>query len=275
MSTDFARPRVRFEVTGRIGHLVLSRPEAANAIDDRLCVDLASAVEAAHSADLGVLLVRSSGAQFCAGGDVRMFIDQRLRLPALIDSLLETLLPAATRLVALPVPLISVVQGPVGGAGIALALCADVVLASTSMKLRAGYSALGLSPDLGASFWLERRAGPCRAKQLLLTNRVLDAAECLTWGLVDQLYPPESLGEAALELAGALANGSAGSLVGIKRLIDGPAMLAAFGERLQAERALLLQRATHRDVQEGLDAFIAKRAPRFGANAGASAVEQP
>ena len=201
-----------------------------------------------------------------------MFIDQRARLPELIESLLQMLLPAATRLASLPFPVVSVVQGPVGGAGIALALCADVVLASTSMKLRAGYSALGLSPDLGASFWLERRAGPNRAKGLLITNRVLDAAECLAWGLVDQLHPPESLDQAALALAGALADGSTGSFAGIKRMMDAP-MLAALGERLQAERALLLGRAARTDVQEGLDAFIEKRAPRFPAHRLDSAVE--
>ncbi|MDO5290826.1 MAG: enoyl-CoA hydratase/isomerase family protein [Pseudomonadota bacterium] len=145
-----------------VGHIVLDRPQGANALSMAMGRQLAQAVAQAARADVGAVLLSAQGGQFCAGGDIREFVAQRERLNVLVHEMLDVLHPAMHTLATLPLPVVSAVQGPVGGAGIALALCADVVLASSAMFLRGGYSAIGLSPDLGASYFLARRGAAVR-----------------------------------------------------------------------------------------------------------------
>lgn len=245
-----------------VGHIVLNRPEAANTLDSATGLALCDAIDKATRADIGAVLISSTGKQFCAGGDIDEFVARRDELDRLVQGLLEQLHPAMYKLVTLPVPVISAVQGAVGGAGIALALCADIVLASPAMKLRGGYAAIGLSPDLGASYFLTRRAGAARAKNVLMTNRTVSAEQCLNWGLVDELHSAEELGTASRELALQLARGATASIGGIKRLCD-----SAFDHDLRThmrlEQEALLRCSVSADGREGIAAFIEKRAAKF------------
>jgi len=253
---------VRWHVEEGVGHIVMNRPGAANALDLRTGVTLAEAIARIAAADVGAVLISSTGRQFCAGGDIGEFVQNRDRLDALVTEMLAALHPAMRRLAGLRCPVVSAVQGAVGGAGIALALCADIVLASTAMKLRGGYSAIGLSPDLGTSYYLARRAGAARAKYVLMTNRAIPADTCLQWGLVDELHEPDALAAAAGTLARELAAGARASLSGIKRLCDG-AGDHGLAAHLDLEREQLLRRTVSADAAEGVQAFIDKRAPVF------------
>lgn len=255
-------PRVLWRVERGVAHITLNRPQAANALDSAFARELGAAIEAVAQADIGAVLLSSTGKQFCAGGDIQEFVARRADLDGLVRELLDILHPAMHRLVTLPVPVVSAVHAPVGGAGIALALCADIVLASPAMKLRGGYSAIGLSPDLGAAFHLARRAGAAKAKYILMTNKAISAEECLRLGLVDELHPGEALPSAAAALAADLAQGATGSLGGIKRLCDAVAA-SDLAAHLNRERAALLRCAASADGREGVAAFIEKRAPRF------------
>jgi len=253
---------VLWHVEDGVGHITLNRPEAANALDSITAQALGDAVVEATRADIGAVLVAAAGKQFCAGGDIKEFVERRDDLDRLVQGMLDVLHPAILALAALPLPVISAVQGPLGGAGIAVALCADIVLASDTMKLRGGYSAIGLSPDLGASYYLARRVGAARAKYVLMTNRAISAEECLRWGLVDELYSADELPPAARKLASDLARGASASLGGIKRLCDG-AHAHGLSTHLDLERQALLRCAVSADGHEGVSAFVEKRAPRF------------
>ncbi|MCL1962402.1 MAG: enoyl-CoA hydratase-related protein [Desulfovibrionaceae bacterium] len=253
---------VLWRVENGVGHIVLNRPDAANALNNATAHDLADAVAQAARADIGAVLISARGRQFCAGGDIREFVERRGELDRFVQTLLDLLHPALHTLATLPLPVISALQGPAGGAGIAVALCADIVLASNAIKLRGGYSAIGLSPDLGVSYYVTRRAGAARAKYLLMTNRAIDAETCLRWGLVDELHPSDALADAACALAVELARGATGSLGGIKRLCDGAAM-HDLRTHLDLERAALLRCAASADAREGIAAFVEKRIPRF------------
>ncbi|HYF61069.1 MAG TPA: enoyl-CoA hydratase-related protein [Burkholderiaceae bacterium] len=259
-------PPVRWHVADGVGHFVLNRPEAANAIDvptaRAFAAAVDAAVDAAASAGIGAVLLSSTGNQFCAGGDIQAFVRRRDDLDRLIAEIIEWIHPAILKLASLPVPVIGAVHASVAGAGIGVALCADVVLASTAMKLRGGYSAIGLSPDAGTSYFLSRRAGAARAKYLLMTNRTIGADECLRLGLVDEVHPPEALPSAAADLAASLARGATGALGRVKRLCDDAARLD-LGEHLDRERQALLDGARSEDGREGIAAFVEKRAPRF------------
>lgn len=257
-----AEALVQWRVENGVGHIVLNRPDAANAMNSALAAQLAAAIDQAAAADIGAVLLSANGKQFCAGGDINEFVERRADFDQLIREMLDILHPAIHRLATLPLPVVSAVQGPVGGAGIAMALCADIVLASTALKLRGGYSAIGLSPDLGAAYYLARRAGAARAKYILMTNQPVPADECLRLGLVDELHAPEQLAPVAKAMAEQLAAGATGSLGGIKRLCDG-APAADLLAHLERERLALLRCAQSADGREGVSAFVEKRAPRF------------
>jgi 2-(1,2-epoxy-1,2-dihydrophenyl)acetyl-CoA isomerase len=157
---------------------------------------------------------------------------------------------------------VAALNGPVAGAGIGLALCADFVLGAASTKLRTGYAAIGLSPDVGASYFLARRVGAVRAQQWLMLSDTIDAQRCLRHGVIDELYADDELADAAEKLVTRLAGTARGSLAAIKTLCRG---LPARGlqEHLKLEHALLASCARSPEAQEGIRAFVERRPPRF------------
>jgi 2-(1,2-epoxy-1,2-dihydrophenyl)acetyl-CoA isomerase len=257
-----AHPLALWRVEDGVGHIVLNRPDAANAMNTPFAQAFGEIIAKAASSDVGAILLSANGKQFCAGGDVNEFVQRRADFDALIRSLLDILHPAIHQLANLPVPVVSAVQGPLGGAGIAMALCSDIVLAAPAMKLCGGYSAIGLSPDLGVSYYLARRVGAARAKYILMTNRSFPAEECLRLGLVDELHPAEELPAAAQALATHLARGATGSLGCIKRLCN-CALDNDLRTHLDREREALMRCAFSADGREGVAAFAEKRVPRF------------
>ncbi len=248
-----------------VARITLNRPAAGNALDAEAAAALVDAVEAvASDRAVRAVLLTGAGRAFCVGGDIAAFRAALADLPRFIERLLPTLHRALLRLATLPVPVVSAVNGPLGGGGIGVALSADLVLAAESAKLRGGYSAIGLSPDLGTSWFLARRAGPARAKELLFLNRALEARECLALGIFDAVHPDDRLAAEAAETAARLAAGAAGSLARVKQLVDGAA-----GRTLEAHLALELEgivaAAATPDAREGIAACVEKRPPRFGA----------
>ena len=255
-------PPVLWHIEGRVGHIVLNRREAANALNTAMGQALGAAIDALLGAPVGAILISSRGKQFCAGGDINEFVERRADLDRLVGEMLDALHPQIHRLATAPLPVVSAVQGPLGGAGISVALCADIVLAAPEMKLRCGYSAIGLSPDLGASYYLTRRAGAARAKNLLMTNRAIAAQQCLDWGIVDELHSADALMASATALATQLAEGATASFAAIKKLCDS-AHEHDLLDHLALERAALERCAASPQAREGVAAFIERRPPRF------------
>ncbi|RGE45378.1 enoyl-CoA hydratase/isomerase family protein [Comamonas testosteroni] len=253
---------VLWEVRNNVGHIVLNQPDQGNVISTAMAHALATVVQQANRADVGAILISAAGKQFSVGGDIGEFVQNRTQLAPLIADMLGVLNPVMHTLATLPMPIISAVQGPVGGGGIGLALCADMVLASSRMFLRGGYSAIGLSPDLGVSAYLTRRAGAAKAKYILMCNRAISAQDCLRMGLVDELHEPDQLLPAALALAEELAGGPTNSLAGIKQLCDG-ALQNSLQTQLQAELQAMQACALSSNSLEGVTAFMEKRKPVF------------
>lgn len=253
---------VQWRVTDHIGRIVLNRPGAANAINMDLARGFRVAVDAMSSADIGAVLLSANGKRFWVGGDIHAFASAIDTMGDLIREVIDTVNPAILRLAQLHVPVVSALQGAVGGGGIGLGLCADVVLAASTMKLRTGYSAIGMAADPGSSHQLVRRIGAARTKALLLTNRALDADECQRWGVVDAVYPPEALQAEAENCARSLADGAGGALWRIKELCN-TADNHDLNLHLKREREAMLASASSADAREGVRAFVEKRAPRF------------
>ncbi|MDP1685227.1 MAG: enoyl-CoA hydratase-related protein [Hydrogenophaga sp.] len=245
-----------------VGRIVLNRPEHNNTLGRDSAPALSRAIDEVTSANPRVIVVEARGPIFCAGGDIREFVQSGDRLDNLVDDILNDLLPGFLKLAQATCPIVTVVSGPVGGAGVGLALCGDFVLASDTMKLRTGYAAIGLSPDVGASYFLARRVGAVRAQQWLMLSDTVDAQRCLAAGAVDHVYPAADLEAAAQALVQRLRAAAPASLAAMKRLsLEGPSLsLQAY---LSLEQHLLQACARTADAREGTSAFLGKRPPQF------------
>lgn len=253
---------IEWTVDARVGGIVLDRAEHHNALGRATAAALALAITEVLAAQPRVVLIKARGLIFCAGGDIQEFDNAGDQLPQLVNSILDQLLPAYLQLAQATCPVVTVVGGPVGGAGIGLALCGDFVLASDTMKLRTGYSAIGLSPDVGASYFLGRRIGGVRAQQWLMLSQAVDAERCLAAGAVDQVFPAHELEAATQGLMDQLCHAAPASLAAIKRLsMQGPGM--SLREHLLLEQHLLKACASTADALEGIAAFVQKRAAVF------------
>jgi 2-(1,2-epoxy-1,2-dihydrophenyl)acetyl-CoA isomerase len=161
-------------------------------------------------------------------------------------------------------PVIASLNGAVAGAGLSLALACDFAIAADNAKFTLAYVNIGASCDLSGSWSLPRLVGLRKALEIALLGDRFDAAEALRLGLVNRVVPEAELESTALALAQRLASGPAQSIAQMKRL-----MRISFEHdlrgQLDAERAAFLRCAATQDFSEGLDAFLAKRAPKFGA----------
>lgn len=253
---------IAWGVADGIGRIVLQRPEQANALTHAASRALVRAIHQVLDGQPRVVLLTAEGRIFCAGGDINEFRAAGPALDALVNEVLTPLHPALHRLATAPLPIVAAVNGPVAGAGIGLALCADFVLGAESMKLRTGYAAIGLSPDAGASFFLARRVGALRAQQWFMLSEAIDAQRCLQHGVIDALHPDAELAKAAEALVQRLAHSASASLAGIKMLCGG-LPTRDLQAHLALEQLLLMESARSADGREGVRAFIEKRSPRF------------
>jgi 2-(1,2-epoxy-1,2-dihydrophenyl)acetyl-CoA isomerase len=197
---------VEYAVRDGVAHICLNRPEASNAVDLSTAHEFASAIAAAGG-DNGVrsVMVTGAGKRFCAGGDVASMVasdDQ----PAYLLDLAGALDGALQSLSGLEKPVVAAVQGAVAGAGLAVMLSCDLVVADASTKFLFAYPGVGLTPDCGVSWLLPRAVGQQRALELALTGRVLDARTAQEWGMVTEVVESDATSRAQ-ELAVAMADG--------------------------------------------------------------------
>jgi 2-(1,2-epoxy-1,2-dihydrophenyl)acetyl-CoA isomerase len=258
---------VLLDVRDGVARLTLNRPDAANAID----LGLARALGAATSRlrtdrRVRVVLLAGAGPRFCAGGDVRGFAGVGDRLGDHLGELLGALHPAIADLAAVEVPVVAAVQGSAAGAGISLLAAADLVVAAERTRFVLAYTSLGLVPDGGSTWSLPRAVGLRRALDLALTNRSLDAAEALAWGLVSRIVPDEALADEADRLVTDLAAGPHAALVAAKGLLR-RGLDSSLDEQLRREAEAMVRAGGSADGQEGVAAFLEKRPPRFSAPA--------
>lgn len=253
---------VLLEIADGAAVLTLNRPEAGNRLDMESVAALdAATLRLSETDGLRALLIRAEGRMFCVGGAINEF-GAAEDFHAYLASILDVGHRVMARLLALPCPVVTAIQGPAGGAGLGLALCGDIALASSAAVFRAGYPALGVSADFGSSFHLTRLAGPRLAADMLMTNRAITADEAMARGLLTAVYPPEALEHEARTLCRDLAAGPTAAHVATRSLVRAAATQAAVAH-MQTEAAAMLKTATTRDAAEGIAAFLEKRRPMF------------
>lgn len=254
-------PSVEVQTRGHVALVTLNRPEAGNAISLRLAMDLlAAALSCARSPAVRAVVLTGAGRNFCFGGDLRAISAQDAP-DGYVRELTGYLHAAISHFVRMHAPVIAAVNGTAAGAGVGLAAMADLALCGAGSKFTLAYTQAGLTPDAGTSFFLPRLLGSRRSAELLLTNRVLPAPQALDWGLVNEVVEDTRLLERALELAASLARGATGALGRTKRLAAHA--LGALESHMVLESETIAARVASAEGQEGIRAFLEKRAPRF------------
>jgi 2-(1,2-epoxy-1,2-dihydrophenyl)acetyl-CoA isomerase len=253
---------VRVEQADSIATLTLNRPEARNALDLAMREGLEAALRSLEAdAGVRVLVLRGAGEHFCAGGDVK-FMQARRMTAAEGEQRVESMNRAILALARFRTPTIAMVDGYAVGAGCNLALACDLVVASDRARFGEVFARLGLVPDGGGTWFLTRRVGLARAKELVFTADPIPAAEAERIGLVNRVVPAAELAAQTLALARRIAAGPPRALAMAKSLLT-RGLALDLETSLQWEalvQGLMIESEDHR---EGLAAFFEKRPPRF------------
>ena len=254
---------VLVERDGAVARLVLNRPAAANSIDAALAGAFRAAV-AQLDADESVraLVLCGAGKMFCAGGDLVSFAGEGRRASAYVRGLIGDLHAGLKTLSSFHAPIIASVHGAAAGAGLGLAMAADIVLAAASSRFVMAYTRAGLTPDGGTSWLLPRTIGLRQALRLTLTNPTVTAKEALDLGLVSEIVADEALGERTAELARSLAEGPTAAYAAARRLLRGSTHID-YAAQLEREAEAIVGAFATEDGLEGVSAFSEHRPPVF------------
>lgn len=244
-----------------VAHLTLDRPERRNAIDLTTSRALFEAAHLPEVASARCVLITGTGPHFCVGGDLGSF-GAESDLPDHLLAVAGYGHAAVARLAANDAPLVVAVNGHVAGAGLGIALLADVLLAEEGTTFRTAYAELGLTPDGAVTQQLPLLIGPRRAQRMILLGHVLEAAEAVEWGLCTEVVPAGRLAERAAEVAARLAAGPTRAYGETTRLLR-QATRRGLAEHLEDEATTLRTVAATADAAEGIAAFTERRAPRF------------
>jgi len=252
-----------FEQSGSIARIVLNRPEAANGLNDVLTRELAEVALRCTDAATKVVVLTAAGRFFCAGGDLKAMASSPLGPGPFVKGIADDLHRAISTFARMDAVLVTSVNGVAAGAGFSLAIAGDLVLASDAASFTMAYTRAGLSPDGSSSYYLPRLIGIRRTQELMLTNRTVSATEAADWGLITDVVPTAELEVRTSALADQLASAAKGSSSAVKKLL-----LASFEhnleEQMDLEGRLIAACADSPDGREGIDAFLTKRAPKFG-----------
>jgi len=238
------------ERRGRVGIVRLNRPQALNALNVTLKDELLSAVEAFDAdADVGCILM--------TGSDIKEMADQ-----SYIDIFRADYTADYERLARVRKPIIAAVAGFALGGGCELAMMCDLIIAADNAKFGQPEIKLGVIPGIGGTQRLARAVGKAKAMDLILTGRMMDAAEAERSGLVARVVPAASLMEEALKVAETIAAMSQPSLIAAKEAVN-RSFETSLAEGVRFERRVFHALFATKDRKEGMAAFIEKRPPRF------------
>jgi enoyl-CoA hydratase/carnithine racemase len=255
------------EIRDRVALITLNRPEARNALSDRLTPALRRMIkQCGDDPKVGALLITGAGNAFCAGGDVKGMGSNSTKAEiALEERIADLQMKQRTltgALVAVRKPTIAALPGAAAGAGLALALACDLRIAAESAVMATGYARIGLTGDYGIAWLLTRLAGTSRARELMFLSERIDARRCETLGLVNRVVPDADLRESAFALAKSLAEGPSIALAFMKDNLD-HAVTSDFLDSMDQEAERMVRAARTADHKEAVRAFIGKRKPAF------------
>jgi methylglutaconyl-CoA hydratase len=247
------------EFNGEIAKITLNRPDKRNAINAQMIAELQTALDTIEKSHSRVVIITGAGKAFSAGMDLDMLAAITKQSPAENQEDARRIAKLLRRLWSFPRPTIAVVHGAAYAGGCGIATLCDFTLAAPEAKFGYTEVKIGFLPAI-VSVFLTRQVGDKRSRDLLLTGRIIDAAEAKEFGMVTAVIPAEQLDERAVALAKDLIEASPSSLTRAKHLLTSA---AAAGIDHDLERAIL-ENARIRctpDFKEGVASFLEKRKP--------------
>ena len=247
------------ETKDRVGLITLNRPKALNALNSALISELNDALtEFDGNATIGCVVITGSEKAFAAGADVKEMADKTY-----VDAYLGQFLAGWSEISRARKPIIAAVSGFCLGGGCELALMCDFIIATDTAKFGTPEITLGIMPGAGGTQRLPRFIGKAKAMDMILTGRMMEAAEAERCGLVARVVPPEKLLDEALAAAEKIASYSQPIVMMAKETVS-RAFETTMEEGVRFERRLFLSMFATADQKEGMKAFIEKRKPEFG-----------
>lgn len=257
---------VVLERSGAVACIRLNRPQALNAVTPGMVQAIDAALDdcAAHPA-VRVVVLTGTGRAFCVGADLKRAAERAATGPdgpTATDAFMAAFNALANRIEAFPRPVLAAINGMTMGAGLELALAADVILASSAARIGDGHARYGLLPGGGASARLPRRVGEAAAKWMFFTGEFQSNEDLLRWGLLQAVFAEEHFEVEVRRVCDLIAARSPLGLARLKELANA-ARCRSLPEALAAEQAMLRLHMTSGDRAEGLAAFAGKRKPVF------------
>lgn len=246
---------------GAVAYLILNRPEKFNSFCREMALALQDALDqAGQDTSVRCIVLQGEGKAFCAGQDLSEAIeDNGIELEQIV---LEHYNPIIQRIRSIEKPVIAAVNGVAAGAGANIALCCDLVVAKSSASFIQAFSKIGLIPDSGGTFFLPRLIGLQRATALMLTGEKVSAKDAETMGMIYRCVEDTDFENFVSSLADQMAAMPTKGLGLTKRLLN-EALTNDLNTQLHREALIQVEAAGSYDYQEGVNAFLEKRAPVF------------
>ncbi|WZH38579.1 MAG: enoyl-CoA hydratase-related protein [Microbacterium enclense] len=255
---DAGYETIRVEQRGRVGWITLDRPEALNALNTRTMHEVVAAAEAFDADEgIGAIVVTGSEKAFAAGADIK-----EMEGKSSVEMTLTDHFGRWSRFAAVRTPVVAAVSGYALGGGCELALMCDVILVSDRARFGQPEVQLGVIPGMGGTQRLVRALGYYKAAELVLTGRMIDAAEAERVGLVSRVVAADDLLDEAQAVAETIAAKPLPALYAAKAALDA-ALETSLAEGLRFERQAFAGLFDTADQKEGMAAFREKRAPSF------------
>ncbi|WP_286828554.1 MULTISPECIES: enoyl-CoA hydratase-related protein [Kordiimonas] len=250
-----------FSINDGLATITFNRPDRLNALSAKLKSEFLLALRSLNrqDSDARALLITGAGRGFCAGADLAEGGNENRDMGA---SLTDTYHPFLTELANLRIPVVSAVNGVAAGAGMSIAISADIVIAAKSAYFLQAFVNIGLVPDAGSTFLLPRLVGLNRARSMMMLGEKVPADKALDWGLVYDVVEDDALLDTATKLATKLANGPTVALGSIRHLLA-QSLTNDYQGQLAAEATAQRVAGRTEDCVEGVMAFIQKREAAF------------
>jgi len=246
------------ETKGRVGVITLNRPQALNALNRALVLELTQAIDAYEAdAAIGCLLITGSDKAFAAGADIKEMADKTFIEAYLGNFAADWHAPTRARK-----PIVAAVAGFALGGGCELAMQCDIIIAADNAKFGQPEIKLGVIPGIGGTQRLTRAVGKAKAMDMILTGRMMDATEAERANLVARVVPAASLMDEAMKAADTIANMSLPSVLAGKEAVN-RAFESSLAEGVVFERRIFHALFATQDQKEGMKAFVEKRKPQW------------